>query len=247
MHMDAIETARTAIYLNAKLAGFPVDKFWGDGTRFRDSATRKVIAEDPASWLATLTQCKGFKTRMRFRKGEDRFPLHARTSHWVLKVVGPHAEQALRPSYEAPVQAGSDRRLWLVTYNPEHKGNDIPVGRRDLAQLAADLRTVLKQLIALTGSRVAPWQPTFIDLLTKFDADDGARMTPAVPTEVLGELPARIVGVACAANLFRGMGNWADNIYDADIQPRVEELTAALFNALADGLQRAVDSTLPPR
>lgn len=242
MHVDAIETARMAIYLNAALAGFAVDKFWGDGTRFRKAATHEVLADDPLQWLATQKLCRGFRTRIRCRETAPQLPVWYQASHWVLKALTPDGEQAWRPSYRVQAGPGSADRLWLVTYSPDRRGDDAPCPWRDLDELADDLRSVLKQLIAVTRSHIPAWQDTFNGLLGKLDGVESEPLVPAVPPEVLTELPARVVDTVFSANVFRGMGNWGDNIYD---HPDVEGLTASLFNLLAAGLARAVDSTTP--
>lgn len=246
MHVDAVETARMSIYLNAALAGFPIDGLWDDGTRFLFARAGDVVADDPRRWLATHKQCRGFKTRMRRRKMASQLPVWYQTSHWALKVLMPDGEYAWRPSYELRTESGFARRVCLVTYRPEVRGEDVALRKRDLTKLAGDLRSVLKQLIALTGSRIPAWQSTFIGLLANLDGAESEQTTRVVPREVLGELPARVVNTAFVANVFTGMGNWGDNKYDPDIQPVVENLTASLFTLLAEGLEHAVDSTLPP-
>lgn len=245
MHVDEVETARMAIYLNAILGGHSVGKFWGDGARFVSAPGGRLLARDPEDWLAQQENCRGFGAQTRRSNGPSQLPIWFRESHWVLKTYTPDVELAWRPSYEIRDQPGGARQLWLVTYCPELDGTDVVFTGRDLKEIADELSSVLNNLIALTGSRIPPWQDTFIELEAKLKGKIPKPMAPPVPQEVLADLPARLVDTAFSANIFGGMGNWGDNSYDPDIQPSVEQLTASLFVLLAEGLVGAVDSTRP--
>jgi hypothetical protein len=245
MHVDAVETARMAIYLNAALAGHPIERFWGDGARFVSEPGGNIFASDPREWLATQTDCRSVQTRMRWDESSSQLPIWFQAFHWVLKARVGDVVTAWRPSYEIQDQPGSTKRLWLVTYYPEIEGNDAKVSGRKLGETIDELSLVLKSLIELTGRRIAGWRNTFSDLLAQLEGRSPERMKPPVPPDVLGVQPRRLIETAFSAQIFTGMGNWGDNMYDPDIQPTVEKLTASLFILLADGLMRAVDMTTP--
>lgn len=269
MHVDAVETARMAIYLNAVVAGHSIAKFWGDGARFVSAPGGPIVGRDPPEWLATIVSCRGLNVAMRssklhlaanaidFGRGLNvamrsgvrypQLPIYQQASHWVLKVHSADGAAAWRPSYEIRDEPGLGRRLWLVSYCPE-EGDDAPIPRRDLAETTKQLSAVLKGLITLTGERIPAWQDKFIGLLATLEGREPTHLDPALPRDVLADLPNRLVGTAFAAQVFRGMGNWGDYFDNDEIyQAEGERLNSNLYSLLAEALVGAVDTTMPHR
>ncbi len=244
MHVDAVETARMAIYLNAVAGGHSIEKFWGDGARFVSAPGGNVIGRDPLEWLSTIKECRGFSVMMRSDKRFPKLPIWFHASHWTLKAYSASGAAEWRPSYDIQTEPGSARRLWVVSYYPD-EGGDAPVGRLEIAEIMEQLSAVLKSLIALTSAHIPAWQDTFVGLLATLEGRKPMRMDPQLPQDVLADLPSRLIGTVFAAHLFTGMGNWGDNVYDDDIQSDVERLTAVLFHVLAEALPVAVDTTRP--
>ena len=243
-HVDAIETARMAICLNAVVTGRAIDRFWGDGAQFVSGPGGHVVARDPIGWLATMQECQGFNVSLRWDERLPEFPIWFQPSRWVLKVHSNGTISAWRPSFKVQDAPDSVRRLWLVTYYPED-GDDAPVPKRELVDIADRLSEVLQGLITLTGERIPHWQPTFIGLLAILDGRAPPYAENQLPQDILGDLANRLFGTVSAANLFSGMGNWGDNSYDDDVHAEIGRLTADLFFLLIEAVISVVKTTWP--
>lgn len=236
MEAISVTLAQVALNLNAALRGVPEALLW----KMPVNAEFDPGKEAPLAWLASHPST-GFAISITAADFQHR------SGEWTLLRLHGASVEAWSMSYEL-VEV---RRGWLRSPSA-HRGTwRARFQRRDVSPLLPDqtlsdarlgLETTLHEILVYVARRQPGWAQAFKSVQSLL-ADEGDAGQALLGGELLLSTQARTtIAAVLQAQFFSGMGNWADNIADAEGVALTQRLYCALSHALVAAVNTSAQS-----
>lgn len=259
MQLPILRTLALVAVGNAAFAGRDVSGFWPGDPIFqytksldfmtpRESGPLARAAAGPISWFDKLQKrgCRGLRLHAAPMRQDQKLGhiderllvgLVGGGPRWLIEAVYADHSELWEGFDRVGDQKAPDRKIWLTAY--VLLGDADPADRvdADIAAASLDLRDALLSIEAV--ARVLPGAPfahTFAAARAALDGQAASYPVEFMRHTQIAPEGARLLNAAGAGWVFGAMGSWNDIAVAADLKPRYEEASKALFAAL----QRAV-------
>lgn len=255
---------------NAALQGRDIGGFWPhsmaffgcEAVTFLDpdarglfGRRRRIVAADPAAWLAGL---HGRATGLRVRTAPGDMDVADWMTvgfangggRWLIEVAESDGSDLWEASWRT-TPARRDNRIWLVDYHRIATRWAAPLPEtRDPETMRADLVETLTGIAAFARKHRTGFDDFFANGLTVLDTarplDPVRRERDMAPPGFLSPVAERLLAVSQAAWVFGGMGSWNDMGFSGADGEDYDHWTGRLYDGLHEALIAAANSTFAP-
>lgn len=244
---------------NAVLAGRDVSGFWPGDPIFRytksldfmtprESGPLARAAAGPISWFGKLQKrgCRGLRLHTSPMR-QDRKLGHIDERllvgmvgggpRWLIEAVYPDHSELWEGFDRVGDQKDPDRKIWLTAYVLLGDAESADRVDTDVAASSIDLRDALLSIEGVARALPdAPFADAFVAARAALDGQDSSYPVDFMRYTQIAPEAARLLKAAGRGWVFGAMGSWNDIAVGAELKPRYEAASKALFAAL----QRAV-------
>ena len=216
--------------------------------------TETEIAENPTQWLSWLKNNHCRKLALGYAPSNNpEFPDHMSVAfvggggRWMMfsifsKLADYWLERWQVTNIDAP-----DRRIWKVTYGRVARNKPAPALPDDsLSSFKAELESVLKQIEVFAREHdLDHFAKCFRDGLDALESTDPLNLgwqKDLLPSEGLSLQATQLMGAACIAWVFGGMGSWNDLGFDHNEEGDYQRLSKQLYSIINRSVEHSVNS-----
>lgn len=244
---------------NAALAGRDASGFWPGDPIFkytksldfmtpRESGPLARAAAGPISWFGKLQkrECRGLRLHTSpMRQDQKLGHIDERLlvgmvgggPRWLIEAVYADHSELWEGFDRVGDQKAPDKKIWLTAYVLLGDAESAHHIDADVAAASVDLRDALLAIEDLARQIPgAPFADAFVAARAALDGQDSSYPVEFLRFTELTPAAANMLKAAGRSWVFGAMGSWNDVAVGADLKPRYEEASKALFAAL----QRAV-------